>query len=375
MTANRSQYVIVNRAGPTWDLAPLEELARVLGQRYKGEIWTFGDDPIEIQVGTFQIHRDRHPLDSGLAKKLARVIRLIGRGLALRLVHRRRLIVITYDPLTAGIVGVGLRWLAGARFVCEVNGAYDNAANFADIQNPTDGATKTRRAIVFGSWVLRQAHHIKLLFCQQIDGFSVPSDIPRSVLMDFVDWSKFQYTNRPREPILLFVGYPFLLKGVDILLEAFSRVRSDFPHWRLVLIGFQIPEQARARGLPTDGVTLLGPQPPEEVSRWMERTRALILPSRTEAMGRVLIEAAFKGCPRIGSRVGGIPHYVTHEVDGLLFEPGNIDDLSATLRRFMGDETLQARLGDAARARAEREFTAERYLELYSRIIDGLAGK
>ena len=375
MTTNSSQYVIVNRAGPTWDLAPLEELARIFGQRYKGEIWTYGDDPIEIQVGTFRIYRDRHPLNSGLPKKVARVIRLVGRGLALRFVHQQRLVVITYDPLTAGIVGVGLRWLAGARFICEVSGAYDNAANFADMQNPTDGAKKTRRAVVFGSWVLRQAHHIKLLFRQQIDSFSVPVDVPRSVLMDFVDWPKFQYMNRPREPILLFVGYPFLLKGVDILLEAFSRVRSEFPHWRLIVIGFQIPEQARSRGLPTDGITLLGPQPPEEVSRWMERTRALILPSRTEAMGRVLIEAAFKGCARIGSRVGGIPHYVTHDVDGLLFESENVDDLAATLRRFMGDETLQARLGDAARARAEREFTAERYLELYSRIIDGLAGK
>lgn len=372
MSDKRKPYLIVIRAGPSWDLQPLVTLARVLGERYEGEVWTFSNDATVVAAGDFKVVRDRLPESAGIPMVLARAARLVGRGLRRRWMEGRRLVVITYDPFKQGIVGAALRWLAGAKFICEVNGVYGDADNLADVADREAAARKRKRMLNVGSLVLRQAHCIKLLFPKQLDGFDVPDRIPRAVFMDFVDWPKFQPCTGESERILLFIGHPLLRKGVDVLLKAYARVRSDYPDWRLVLIGFQLEEQVLARDLPLEGVDLLGPQPPEAISAWMERSRAIILPSRSEAMGRVMIEAALKSRARLASRIGGIPTYVEHEVDGLLFEPDDQADLEATLRRFMGDPALGRRLGQAARARAEKEFTAAAYLEQYARLVDPL---
>ena len=228
-----------------------------------------------------------------------------------------------------------------------------------------------------GSFVLKRADTIKLLFADQLRGFAIPEQGQgprRAVFFDMINHEAFQYNDREPEDLLLFVGHPFLLKGVDLLLEAFAEVATEFPTWRLAIIGWRIEESARQQGIafPEDRVHFEGPQTPEALTEWMERCGALVLPSRSEGMGRVLLEAAFKGRPRIGSRVGGIPSVIEDEVDGLLFEPGDASDLARQLRRIMGDSTLRKRLGDAALARARREFTAERYVERYEAIIGEL---
>jgi glycosyltransferase involved in cell wall biosynthesis len=91
-------------------------------------------------------------------------------------------------------------------------------------------------------------------------------------------------------------------------------------------------------------------------------------------MGRVLIEGAFEGRVRIGSSLGGIPTVIEDEVDGLLFEPGNADDLARQLRRIIEDSALVERLSQTGRERAEREFTAEAYMSQYNEIIDAVSG-
>jgi glycosyltransferase involved in cell wall biosynthesis len=172
-----------------------------------------------------------------------------------------------------------------------------------------------------------------------------------------------------REHFFLFVGYPFRRKGVDILIQAFSRLRDRHPQWRLVLVGFNLEGPAQQAGLDLGGVEFLGPVPRDSVADLMARCAALVLPSRSEAMGRVLLEAAFAGCPRIGSAVTGIPRYIDHERDGLLVDPGNVDALLAALERIVSDPQEASRLGSAARERAQREFTADAYVAAYSELF------
>jgi glycosyltransferase involved in cell wall biosynthesis len=194
------------------------------------------------------------------------------------------------------------------------------------------------------------------------------------VFFDAVDISRFPAATQEPERILLFVGYPFLRKGVDLLLKAFAGLRHEFPDWRLVIIGWSIEEAAHRSGLPLDGVEFLGPRPVEEVSHWMRRSAILVLPSRSEAMGRVLIEAAASGRPRVAANVDGIPTVVRHEVDGLLFESGNDVDLKKQLTRLMRDPELARQLGRNARVRAESDFSSDRYVELYTNVIGALRG-
>ena len=75
-----------------------------------------------------------------------------------------------------------------------------------------------------------------------------------------------------------------------------------------------------------------------------------------EALGRSAVEAMACGRPVVASRLGGLPWVVDDGVTGLLFEPGNIEDLAFQLRRLLDDPPLSKRMGEAGRMKFEREF-------------------
>jgi glycosyltransferase involved in cell wall biosynthesis len=153
---------------------------------------------------------------------------------------------------------------------------------------------------------------------------------------------------------------------VDLLLEAFARVRGEFPDWKLVLIGHELQDHIPAS---PPNVEVMKPMPNAELATWISRCAALVLASRSEAMGRVLIEAAAAAKPRIVSKVDGTYTVVSHDSDGLLFESENVAALATAMRSIMHDESLRRRLGDTARARALTEFGAASYLGHVSSLV------
>ncbi len=369
-----SPFLLVVRSGPNFDLeGHIAQFAQALSGRFDGEIWTYGSDEGELDVGDFRIRRVAFPIRPTPIRRLLYLARIWRRAFRARFVLRRKVVIITYDPFQSGIIGLAIKWTLGARFVCEVNGVYAHPDTLIDIADETARAKKRSRMVRVGTFILRRADAIKLLFREQLEGFDVPAEHPpRHVFFDMINRDAFPFVDREPEPLLIFVGHPFLLKGVDLLLESFAELSPSFPEWRLVLIGWRIDEPAVDYDYPRDKVDFVGPQDPALLTEWMTRCSALVLPSRSEGMGRVLIEAAFKGRARIGSRAGGIPTVIDDGVDGLLFETGDRKSLTDTLRVFMGDPDLRARLGDAARVRAEATFTAEKYLEHYTELIEQL---
>jgi len=90
-----------------------------------------------------------------------------------------------------------------------------------------------------------------------------------------------------------------------------------------------------------------------------------VLPSRSEAMGRVLIEAMAAGKPVIGSRVGGIPGVITDGYDGFLFESENIDALADKMIILLSNEELRKRMGKNALSSVKNKFSSEKYAECF----------
>jgi glycosyltransferase involved in cell wall biosynthesis len=171
---------------------------------------------------------------------------------------------------------------------------------------------------------------------------------------------------RPRDaPIrVLFVGYLRHEKGFDVLLEAFRQLLRHHPDAEMEIVGAMDYKDSGAddqlrQGLSTldesGRVRLLGPRAfgPELFRRFADAD-VLVLPSRSEGTPRVLVEARAFGCPVIASRVGGIPSSVDHEVDGLLFPPGDAEALAAQLIRFADDPQLRHRLRERGLERARR---------------------
>lgn len=179
----------------------------------------------------------------------------------------------------------------------------------------------------------------------------------------------------PDVPTALFVGVLERYKAIDVLAAAWPAVTAAVPEARLEIVG---------RGTLAGTVRRLAGADPQRV-RWtpaldtrgvaaaLDGATLLVLPSRSEGMGRVIVEAFARGRCVIGSRVGGIPDLVEDGVSGLLVEPGEAEALAAALVRVLGDRALAERLGAGARDALEPwlatpEEVATRFRALVERV-------
>ena len=102
----------------------------------------------------------------------------------------------------------------------------------------------------------------------------------------------------------------------------------------------------------------------------MAEASVLVLPSMSEGLGRVIIEAMATGTPVIGSRVGGIPELIEDGVRGFLVPPGNENVLAEKLRCILNSPDEARAMGACGRRFAERLFSTESYLRGYEQIFE-----
>lgn len=88
----------------------------------------------------------------------------------------------------------------------------------------------------------------------------------------------------------------------------------------------------------------------EEIPKYMGAADVFVLPSISEGLGVVILEAQACGVPVIASRVGGIPDIIKHEYNGLLVEPGDIKALAESILRVLMDKDLRRKLSKGALA-------------------------
>lgn len=142
-----------------------------------------------------------------------------------------------------------------------------------------------------------------------------------AVVMDGVDKAVFGPGDRatarealaldPATRHLLFIGNLVHVKGIDVLLQACRRLADARDDWHLHLIGegsdrARLAQQAHALGL-ADRISFHGSRPHNELPRWLHAADLFVLPSRSEGVPNVLLEASACGTPWLASEVGGIP--------------------------------------------------------------------
>lgn len=114
---------------------------------------------------------------------------------------------------------------------------------------------------------------------------------------------------------------------------------------------------------------------PAELADFYRDSKIVVLPSTCfEGFPTVLVEAMLHGKPVICSRIGGLSEIVEDGVTGLLFEPGNAQDLSAKIAQLWEHPELARQMGRAGRAKALREYGVDRYYErllsIYRKAIE-----
>ncbi len=138
------------------------------------------------------------------------------------------------------------------------------------------------------------------------------------------------------DPLILFVGNLVAVKGLDVLISALESLRREGVKFQAALVGdgpLKGELQARIDGLAlADHVRLLGPRPQSELPVWYRSASLLVLPSRSEGIPNVMLEAAACGTPCVASRVGGIPEIASPD---LLVAPGDPSELAGKIRMVL----------------------------------------
>jgi len=283
-------------------------------------------------------------------------------------------LVTTYDPFYTGIIGLISSCMTRAKFAPEVRGVYTSPAQWVD---GPEGLEKRVKKVIYPimmRFVLKHADGIRLLFKNQIDMFrNVTQSKVIYAFPPYVPTDRFKNIREEKE--ILFVGFPFKLKGVDILIKAFKKISSKYPDWKLKILGwFPNPEELNNTIEGHPQIYHHKAVGHEEIVQHIGSCGIFVLPSRSEAMGRVLVEAMAAGKPRIGSNVEGIPSVINDGIDGLLFETENADDLAEKMAMLMSNEDLRRKLGKAGETRAKMEFTKSNYfnhlINFYNDVLE-----
>lgn len=161
-----------------------------------------------------------------------------------------------------------------------------------------------------------------------------------------------------------YVGGLHRYKGVFDLATAVDRVDDAS-----LLVAGDGPAGDRLDETTGDDCRLLGAVPYESVPAVYDAVDALVLPSHTEGLPRVVLEAQASGTPVVATRVGGVPEVVDDGETGLLCPPRRPDALAATLERIVDDASLRSRLAAAGRAAVETKFTWSALLDRYERFL------
>jgi glycosyltransferase involved in cell wall biosynthesis len=180
---------------------------------------------------------------------------------------------------------------------------------------------------------------------------------PTAVFPAYMDLRPFLAPPQTLPPVqrVLFVGVLEAYKAIDVLALAWRVVTKRVPEAQLHLVG---------RGSRAEIVQKLVRDLPGQ-TQWTEQLDAagvasalddavlLLLPSRSEGMGRVIVEALCRGRPVLGSEVGGIPDLVRDGENGVLVPPGDARALAEAIEALLTDRPRLEALAANARPSAD----------------------
>jgi glycosyltransferase involved in cell wall biosynthesis len=174
----------------------------------------------------------------------------------------------------------------------------------------------------------------------------------------------------PERPVALFVGVLEPYKNIDGLVEAWRLAAVRIPSATLRVVGKGTRTDAAEALVREHGARWDEELSAEEVAAALDDAWVLVLPSRSEGMGRVLVEAFCRGRGVVGTRAGSIPNLVVDGVSGLLVEPGDSPALADALVRVLSDAALAERLAAGAReAAAPWLQTPEQYARRMRELV------
>ncbi|MCG8325659.1 MAG: glycosyltransferase [Thiotrichales bacterium] len=240
------------------------------------------------------------------------------------------------------------------------------------------------RGVIFDrlkKWVINHSDHTTVVSWQLFDTcirLGVDDDRISVQAMGVDSTNRFFPEACDRIYDVLYVGRLQQSKGVSCLLQAVHRLKVQYPGIQLLIVGAG-PELAalhRERdqlGL-GDHVDFRGPVNQTQLADIYRTARVFVLPSLQEGLGLVLVEAQACGCAVVASDLDSIRDVIEDKRNGLLFEPGNPEDLAGKIAELLASDELYASLTAAGRESAVQRFDWKTIARTYSSLIGQLSG-
>ncbi|KAJ7950171.1 sulfoquinovosyl transferase SQD2 [Quillaja saponaria] len=157
----------------------------------------------------------------------------------------------------------------------------------------------------------------------------------------------------PERPLIVHVGRLGVEKSLDFL----KSVMDNLPEARIAFIGdgpYREELEKMFIGMPA---VFTGMLQGEELSQAYASGDVFVMPSESETLGLVVLEAMSSGIPVVGARAGGIPDIIPADQEGKtghLFSPGDLDDCLSKLKPLLDNTELRETMGKAAREEMEK---------------------
>ena len=174
-----------------------------------------------------------------------------------------------------------------------------------------------------------------------------------------------------------YIGGLFESKGMVDLAQACEPLLAKHERFQLVCVGdgparaqlYRLSEKTGRR----DAVVLAGRVDPEEVPRFLQAADFLVLPSHSEGLPQVVVEAMNCGLPVVATKVGGVPEAVVDGKTGLLVEARNVEMLGDAIERMIVDKAFREAAGRAGCERATDVFDPVRNAKVLAEALKSLA--
>jgi glycosyltransferase involved in cell wall biosynthesis len=165
------------------------------------------------------------------------------------------------------------------------------------------------------------------------------------------------------EPIILYVGYLGVRKGLPYLISAISMVLRKNAKARAVIVGNGslkplCQSMAGKLGI-SSRITFTGAVTEEAKRDWYRKATLCVIPSTYDPSPIVAFEALAAGKPVVASNVGGLPEVIHNKVNGLLVPPRNPEEIAGAVNEILSNGELASTMGKNASQIIEREYTWE----------------
>ena len=219
----------------------------------------------------------------------------------------------------------------------------------------------------FRPWIVRMGYRPVWFSCaSNIDEILMRNSVPEDRIIRLPVVSpeyvrKYREISEPEKiSNILYIGSVREAKGIFCLLEAFEIIRERGFDLRLTIIGDgpdrdELEERCVEAGL-SKYVTFTGSLSHTETMRRLAESDILVLPSKSEGLSRVVLEAQDVGTPVVATAVGGIPDAISHEENGMLAAQTNESVAENVIRLIHDDILYQTLVENGIKSADERSW-------------------